>query len=690
MKRLLIIASIFMIMLIFLADFAMAGGTSEGFMRIGRLWYAAGYDGAEGFGSQCGWPGGRFPDYAWSSWNVKKFGSVAGVKNWLAPNGETYSHWTSGAHRTHDYNYDPWWKEQLNLMQVLPVDMTIYQRWAQPNVFINGKNIVADGGEDYILSHSNTEIDPDLVTERAIKSVWRYTMGVELVQWIYGYSTPVHKDYVLFEYTLTNNGKVYGHEPFDPGQWPHTEWPHVMEGQNLQEFWWESNIQALVSNMGDAFSFGNLDHVGEFFTPLADEGINTPMYLFYDGDHAGDGVKDWGDPSQDDRWVELLSPAYLSLGTLYADKSASERINDPTMPHNTSIVEERFNDLGKTYLTMPEQYNAIFQEGVYWPLDTTAHDRNPSINQPCAYQCYGPYDLNFNESIQVIQVMAANGISQELCVQYGIAAKQANFQGSIMDDIETLVKTGRDSLLNTIHAANWNVNGNKGGKEKFDMPDAPRPPANFWVASDGPRIKLTWSKESEEEGDFDTGVNDFAGYRVYRAIGRGDSLYHQVYDGTDNLYLDEEIVPGYQYFYYVVAYDDGMQNWENPGVSLESGRFYCWTGWAPEGVSSASDPITAESDMENIRVVPNPYSSAGKTFPGELDQILFTGLPAQCTITIYTLNGDIVHTIEHTDGSGTEDWNLRTEFNQYIVSDVYLYTVKSDLGEYLDKFIVIR
>ena len=134
MKRLLIIASISMVMLIFLADFAMAGGTSEGFMRIGRLWYAAGYDGAEGFSSQGGWPGGRFPDYSWQSWNVKKFGSVAGVKNWLAPNGQTYSHWTSGAHRTHDYNYNPWWKEQLNLMQVLPVDMTIYKRWAKPSV----------------------------------------------------------------------------------------------------------------------------------------------------------------------------------------------------------------------------------------------------------------------------------------------------------------------------------------------------------------------------------------------------------------------------------------------------------------------------------------------------------------------------------------------------------------------------
>ncbi|NOY60073.1 MAG: hypothetical protein GXO75_14250 [Calditrichaeota bacterium] len=690
MKKLLIIASIFMLMITFFADFAMAGGTSEGFMRIGRFWYTAGYDGAEGFSSQCGWPGGRFADHHWDSWNVKKFGSVAGVKNWEAPNGKTYSYWTSGAHRTHDYEYKPYWKEQTNLMQVLPVDMIIYQRWEQPNVFVNDKNIIADGGDDFLKAHKNTEVDPNLITERAIKSIWRYTMGAELVEWLYGYSTPVHQDYVLKDFTITNNGKVYGHEPFDPEQWPHPEWKHILEGQKLQDFWWESNVQARVSNMGDAFSFGSRDAVGEFFTPLAAEGNNVPMFLFYDGDHVGDGVKDWGDPSQDDRWVELLSPAYLALGTLYADKSASDHTNDPTEPHSTSVVEERYNDLGKTYLTMQAQYDAIFQAGSYWPLETPASEINPSIQRPCAYQCYGPYNLNFNDSIHIIQVMAANGISQKLCQKYGVLAKQANFTGPIMDEIEALVKTGRDSLIKTIKAANWNVNGDKGGKGKYDVPDAPRPPANFWVASDGARIKLTWSDESRDDKDFDTGVKDFAGYRVYRAIGRNDSLYHLVYDGTNNLYYDEDVTTGFQYFYYLVAYDDGTQNWENPGVSLESGRFYCWTGWAPTGVSPASAPITTKSGMENIRVVPNPYSPAGKTYPGVVDQIVFTGLPPECTITIFTTNGDFVHKIEHTDGSGTEKWNLRTEFNQYVVSDVYIYTVKSDLGEFLDKFIIIR
>ena len=70
-------------------------------------------------------------------------------------------------------------------MQVLPVDMVLYQRWEQPNVYVNGVNIIIDGGDEFVRAHlDNVAVDPDLITERAIMSRWRYTMGVECVQWM--------------------------------------------------------------------------------------------------------------------------------------------------------------------------------------------------------------------------------------------------------------------------------------------------------------------------------------------------------------------------------------------------------------------------------------------------------------------------------------------------------------------------
>ncbi|NOY60328.1 MAG: hypothetical protein GXO75_15570 [Calditrichaeota bacterium] len=704
MKRLLIIASICLLLTAIFAEMAFAN-TGMHFMRIGRLWVNAEYDGAEGWGGQYAWPGGRvrFPNSGirelWGA-NVRKLGTISGCKDWTGPNGKVYPYWTSGMYRTYDYDYLPYWKDETNQTALYPVTQILYQRWPQPNVFVDGVNIIPDGGDNFTKVHqadfqhdANTAVDPTLVTERAIKSVWRYTMGVEYERWIYGYSNVKHQDYVIYDITLTNNGKVFGLPGDTPKVWPeeNKNWPYILDGQKIKGFWWAQTENPWNSHLGRDKSFGNNDAIGEFVAPFADQGNDRRFYMFYDGDHQGDGVKDWGDPSIDERWVELLSPAWIIMGALYADKSATEKVNDNGQPNSTTIKHERNYDLGKVVKTMQDQYQALFQDGVQWPLNTPQRDIDPTLVIPSGYNCFGPYDLDFGQSVNISFVVAAGGISHALCVEYGKKAWDAGYTGAVMDTIETLFKTGRDSVFKTLKIADWNVNGIKdGGRKRYDVPDAPRPPANFWVAADGDKIKISWSDESRNDPDFDTGVKDFAGYRVYKAVGARDSTYRMIYDGTGNEYTDSDVSSGFQYFYYVTAYDNGSQNWEDPGVSIESGKYYCWTGWAPNGVKPATAPITSQSSMDKIRVIPNPYSAAGKTFPGEVDKIIFTGLPGKCTIRIYTTNGDFVHELDHTDGSGSESWDLRTEFNQYIVSDVYLYTVSSDLGNHVGKFIVIR
>ena len=695
MKRTIKILSFCILLLALFGDITLAN-TGRAYMRIGRLWMTAEYDGAEGWSGQATWPGGhvRFPDSGASGlWgaNVRKTGTVAGCKNWTGPNGQLYPYWTSGMYRTYDYDYPPYWREKTDLTWVFCVDQVAVQRWAPPKVFVDGVNIIADSGDEYTITHpTNTAIDPNLITERAIKSVWRYSMGVEYERWMYSYSNRKHQDYAIWDIKLTNNGYLYANldEPLET--WTNPSWPIIVEGQNIQDFWWSQTENPWNSNLGRSKSFGADDAVGEFITPWADQGNDRRFYLFYDGDHEGDGVKDWGDPSIDERWVELLSPAWIIVGALHADKGPNDSSDDLSQPNSTVIFHERKYDLGQIPKTQQDQYEAIFQPGVHWPLNTPHREIDAAITIPAGYTSFGPYDLAYNESINITYVWAAGGISEALCREYGKKAWDAGYTGPVMDEIEVLHKTGRDSVLKTLDIANWNVNGDKGGHPKFDVPDAPRPPASFSVAPEGAKIKIEWSDESRNDPDFDSGVKDFAGYRVYKATGARDSTYYMIYDGTDNEYYDTNVSPGLQYFYYLVAYDDGTQNWEDPGVSLESGKYYCWTGWAPEGVTPTVAPINSEAAMDDIRVVPNPYSAAGKTFPGEKDKILFTGLPATCTIKIFTSNGDFVHTIEHTDGSGTEAWDLRTEYNQYLVSDVYVYTVEGDLGDYVGKFIIIR
>ena len=700
MKKLLIYISVFMLLIVAFNEIAQAN-TGRHYMRIGRLWVIAENDGAEGWSGEYAWPGGRVSSpnggiqELWGA-NVRKLGTVAGCINWTGPDGTLFPYWTSGMYRTYDYDYLPYWVNQTNQTALMPVTQVVICRWAPSTILVNGVSINLDSGDEFITAHeNNTEIDPTLVTQRAIKSVWRYTMGVEYERMMYGYSTPNHQDYVLNDIKFTNNGKMYGLNVDPPAVWPNDSWSQILDGQNIKGFWWAQTQNPWNSAIGRSKSFGADDELGEFITPLASEGNDRRFYLFYDGDNVNSPEKDWCDPSNaaaaSEGWTELLSPAWIIMGALYVDKSASNKVDDFEQPKSTTIKQERDYDLGKIPKTMQDQYIALFTEGNHWPLDTPHNQIDPLIKIPSGYRSYGPFDIDFGQSVHLTQVVASGGIDIGLCQEYGKKAYDANYTGAIMDEIETLHKTGRDSVLKTLSHANWNVNGVKAnGRAKFDVPDAPRPPATFSVASFGAKVKVTWTDESRLDKDFDTGVADFAGYRLYRAIGARDSVYRVVYDGTANEFIDNNISGGFQYFYYLVAYDNGTQNWENPGVSLESGRFDCWTGWAPEGVSAATAPITSAGSLDAIRVVPNPYSAAGFTYPGEPDKIVFMGLPGECTISIYTSNGDYVHKIEHNDGSGTESWNLRTEYNQYIVSDVYIYKIDSALGSHVDKFIIIR
>ncbi|MBZ0183065.1 MAG: T9SS type A sorting domain-containing protein [Melioribacteraceae bacterium] len=68
----------------------------------------------------------------------------------------------------------------------------------------------------------------------------------------------------------------------------------------------------------------------------------------------------------------------------------------------------------------------------------------------------------------------------------------------------------------------------------------------------------------------------------------------------------------------------------------------------------------------------------------------FTNLPSECTIKIYTIDGDLVKTIEHTSGTGTAFWDIRSEYNQLIATGVYFYHVSSKYGEKIGKFAIVR
>jgi hypothetical protein len=105
--------------------------------------------------------------------------------------------------------------------------------------------------------------------------------------------------------------------------------------------------------------------------------------------------------------------------------------------------------------------------------------------------------------------------------------------------------------------------------------------------------------------------------------------------------------------------------------------------------------------MDRIYVVPNPYIGFSEIepinrLPGESRgerRIYFENLPRRCTIRIFTLNGDLVHTLEHDSGveSGREYWNLLNRDGFSVAYGVYVAHVDAPgVGEKIVKFALIK
>jgi predicted secreted protein len=116
-------------------------------------------------------------------------------------------------------------------------------------------------------------------------------------------------------------------------------------------------------------------------------------------------------------------------------------------------------------------------------------------------------------------------------------------------------------------------------------------------------------------------------------------------------------------------------------------------GLLPEEV----DREQIEEEIKKVRVVPNPYMVAslweqefGELRREPIRQIQFINLPPICKIHIFTIAGDRLKTIEHDGSHGTETWDLRAESGREIAAGIYLYLVKTDDSEYLDRFAVIK
>jgi hypothetical protein len=246
-------------------------------------------------------------------------------------------------------------------------------------------------------------------------------------------------------------------------------------------------------------------------------------------------------------------------------------------------------------------------------------------------------------------------------------------------------------MMNTASRIKWNVEHN------FNIPVPPPPLTWLKVQEQVGGIKLSWSNNAESDPTLE-------GYRIYRAEGTSDTTIYRLVGELSkkqgNLrteYIDQDLDRGPDYYYYVTTFSlsDGPNAYKK-GEKLESGVNYV-EAFAPSRFVPKQG-LTSGHWQDSVRVVPNPFNLSAKDvqFAKTPDKIMFVNLPPVCTIRIYSENGNLVKTIEHTDGKSDEQWEqggqyMLTEGGQRVVSGIYIAHFQTPSGEsQFRKFVIVR
>jgi len=401
---------------------------------------------------------------------------------------------------------------------------------------------------------------------------------------------------------------------------------------------------------------------------------------------------------------EWLAPAYCGIKFLHISKNKYNienhvnqvgwSVSDPPSSYpftgltTTRQRYEAMKDLSKTYQPI------LFPQGL--------SDDRWGRSRLWSMVSLGPWDLYPGDSIKIVMA--------ELIAS-------ADYKKAF-DPATTEQELAREGLLNlyaTARRAQFNYDHN------YNVPDPPASPTSFQVK----RLKgntvgnvIQWSDEAETIPDMDyVGEEkyDLVGYRIYRSdylpigpwvcIADVEKRDPKFYDSLKRqyTYVDTLVNVGFGYYYAITGYDTGHSVWPpDPSVIFpETGSNRVPPMESSLWPNHMTSPIIAsfssvDTTLDKIVVVPNPFiMRSGYIMPGAQDVISFVNIPSPCTIRIYTLRGDLVKTIEHTDDTGIAQWDQVSDFGQYAESGFYIYHITSYAPETrgktkVGKFCIIR
>jgi hypothetical protein len=160
------------------------------------------------------------------------------------------------------------------------------------------------------------------------------------------------------------------------------------------------------------------------------------------------------------------------------------------------------------------------------------------------------------------------------------------------------------------------------------------------------------------------------------------------------------LLPSQPYYVSVAAFDQGF-----PAKKLRSLETDPSLSAQREFAQNSSELVKKEG--LKVIVYPNPYRIDGnyrERFEGwenpnlsveRSRAINFTNLPNKCTIRIFSIDGDLIRTINHdfppgSPGSMHDTWDLISRNTMSVTSGIYYFSVESEMGNQIGKFVIIK
>lgn len=568
---------------------------------------------------------------------------------------------------------------------------------------------------------AGTENFNPLLPEEINYTEFETSVGVKVKQHSMAWSYPGYDDFIIYDYTLVNTGNI--------------AIPSVNQvvnyAQTLNEFWFVFHSGIQVSTKGMLNFHYNSDflasaapaggfgwHPGSGYSDYY--GVENDLtdgkgLLYYSYDYNGGREPvPWDQYGTKSNWQDLLrvrpewlpelqDPAAFGYVMLYRTPHPGSN-QDPFEP------DPAFFNIYSDELEKFQGKNVDFEGfglNAFEPIQilqyATQNHRPPNNgNLYCWYtSSFGPYTLAPGDSIRIIVAEIAGSLN----LQQVVRGDPDNwFPDSTLADI----RRNADAVRN---AVKWGFGATANGINlAADVPDSPPAPncnaSNASYGGDTAIISIQWDKLSEQvqftdgSGEiFYDGSVDLDGYRVYRGTDkRGiwdlviDIPYAQLSnywseDLSKYVYLDYGVQFGYEYYYYVQAYNSNPKSWTSANGTLVNSLPELVSGDynRTELTKAKPGPFDIQTEGWDVFVAPNPFIAGdpNHSFGKDNLTIEFRKLPEKATIKIFSLAGDLVRTLTHEPDAqgnlfGSIEWDQLSDNGLLVAPGLYIYVVQSE------------